>query len=81
MEDAFNSELVIIDDVGSENDPWKVCADKFCQILSRREKKFTVVTTNVKPEEWTERFDGRINDRLMRFSVVCQIGAGSYSLR
>lgn len=81
MEDAFNSELVIIDDVGSENDPWKVCADKFCQILSRREKRFTVVTTNVSPEQWTERFDGRINDRLMRSSVICQLDAGSYSLR
>ena len=81
MEDAFNADLVVIDDVGSENDPWKVCADKFCQILSRREKKFTVVTTNVTPEQWTERFDGRINDRLMRSSVVNQLSAESYSLR
>lgn len=81
MEDAFNSDLVIIDDVGSENDPWKVCADRFCQILSRREKRFTVITTNVKPEQWAERFDGRISDRLMRSSVVVSIGATSYALK
>lgn len=82
MEDAFESDLVVIDDIGAENDPWKICADKLCQILSRREKKFTVVTTNVEPGSWTERFDGRINDRLLRNSVVVDISrVKSYSMR
>jgi DNA replication protein DnaC len=73
MEDAMENDLVILDDIGAENDPWKVSADKLCQILSRREKKFTVVTTNIPPVNWFEKFDGRINDRLMRNSVVCDI--------
>ena len=82
MQDAAETDLVVLDDVGSENDPWKVCSDKLCQILSRREKKFTVVTTNVSPANWTERFDGRINDRLMRNSVICDISTvPSYSLK
>lgn len=73
MVDAFDSDLVIIDDIGAENDPWKLCADRLCQILSRREQMFTVVTTNVQPASWSERFDGRINDRLLRNSVVIDL--------
>lgn len=81
FEDAIENDLVILDDVGAENDPWKICADKLCQILSRREKKFTVLTTNVSPAKWTERFDGRINDRLMRNSTIVDIShVPSYSL-
>lgn len=75
MEDAFENELLIIDDIGAENDPWKICADKLCQILSRREKKFTVVTTNVPPVNWADKFDGRIDDRLCRNSVIVDISA------
>lgn len=75
MDDALENELVVLDDIGAENDPWKICADKLCQILSRREKKFTIVTTNVPPINWTERFDGRINDRLLRNSVVVDISS------
>lgn len=74
IEDAFEHDLVIIDDIGAENDPWQICADKLCQILSRREIKFTVITTNIDPEKWIDRFDGRINDRLLRNSVVVNIG-------
>ena len=73
MDDAVSNDLVIVDDIGAENDPWKICSDKLCQILSRREKKFTVVTTNVLAEKWEERFDGRINDRLLRNSIVIDI--------
>lgn len=82
MEDALEHDLVILDDIGAENDPWKVSADRLCQILSRREKKFTVVTTNVPAANWIERFDGRINDRLMRNSTVIDIsGVPSYAMR
>lgn len=82
MADASENDLVVLDDIGAENDPWKVCADKLCQVLSRREKKFTVVTTNIPPVNWTERFDGRINDRLLRNSVVVDIShVPSFSMR
>lgn len=80
--DAVGCELVVLDDIGAENDPWKVCSDKLCQILSRREKMFTVITTNIHPAEWPSKFDGRINDRLLRYSVVVDISkVPSYALR
>jgi len=81
LQDAIESDLVVLDDIGAENDPWKTCSDKLCQILSRREKQFTVVTTNIAPAEWASRFDGRINDRLMRNSVIVDISeVGSYAM-
>lgn len=70
LTDMFDSSLLILDDVGAENDPWKVCADALCQVLSRREEKFTVITTNVMPLQWAEKFDARIADRFLRNSVV-----------
>ncbi len=73
FDDAMENELVVLDDIGAEEDPWKNATDRLCQILSRREKKFTVITTNIKPESWEEKFDGRINDRLLRNSVIVDI--------
>ena len=82
IQDAVENDLTILDDVGAENDPWKICADKLCQILSRREKKFTVITTNIPPAKWATEFDIRINDRLLRNSVVVDISkVPSYALR
>lgn len=82
MRDAIECELCVLDDVGAENDPWKICADKLCQILSRRERKFTVLTTNIPPKDWAQSFDIRINDRLLRNSIVMDLtGVGSYALK
>lgn len=83
MDDAFENDLVILDDIGAETDQYKsgIPNDKLCQILSRREKRFTVVTTNIAPQNWMERFDGRINDRLCRNSVILDIsGVPSYAI-
>ncbi len=82
MTDALETALLVIDDAGAENDPWKVCADKLCQILTRRERMFTVLTTNIQPGEWAEKFDGRIADRLFRNSVIVDLtGVPSYSVK
>jgi len=82
ISDAMDSDLLIVDDIGAENDPWKICADRLCQIMSRREKRFTVITTNIQPAQWARVFDGRINDRLLRNSVVVDISSvKSYSIR
>lgn len=80
--DATENDLVTLDDVGAENDPWKICADKLCQILSRRENKFTVLTTNIQVEDWPAVFDVRISDRLWRNSKVVNLAAvPSYVMR
>jgi len=82
IHDAMDSDLLIVDDIGAENDPWKICADKLCQVMSRREKRFTVITTNIQPAQWAQVFDDRINDRLLRNSVVVDISnVKSYSIR
>jgi len=74
------SDLLTIDDIGADDDPWKGGSDKLCQLLTRREKEFTVVTTNIEPAHWPEKFDIRIADRLMRNSEVVNLfGLESYA--
>lgn len=79
MDDLIHSALVVLDDLGAENDPFSIGKDKLCQILTSRENKFTIVTTNIMPESWDERFDARISDRLLRNSVVKILLCDSYS--
>lgn len=81
LPELFETDLIVIDDIGAEHDPSKNAADKLCQILSRRERKFTVITTNIKIEDWPSKFDTRITDRLMRNSeVVSLFGLESYAM-
>jgi len=47
--------------------------DKLCQILSLREKRWTLVTTNVKPSEWVEKFDLRTASRFTRSSTIIDL--------
>ena len=80
VQDANSSDLLVLDDIGADNDPWSVARDMLCQILSRRERKFTVVTTNIQMQDWAEKFDVRINDRLMRNSIIVDLSnVPSYS--
>lgn len=72
-EDAIKAGMLILDDIGAENDPWKKATDRLCQILTRRERKFTFVTTNVAADQWPVRFDVRIADRLCRNSVIVDL--------
>jgi DNA replication protein DnaC len=82
LADCFDESLLILDDIGAEHDPSKNAADKLCQILTRREKLFTVVTTNILPALWPKHFDGRTADRLLRNSVVVELSATiSYALQ
>ena len=80
-ESAIETSLLVLDDVGAEHDPSRNAADKLCQILSRREFRFTVITTNIVPTAWSQRFDVRITDRLMRNSVLVDLsGITSYAV-
>ena len=62
-------ELLALDDIGAEHDPTSVGRDKLCQILSAREKSWTVVTTNILPSSWGQVFEHRIESRLFRNAV------------
>jgi DNA replication protein DnaC len=80
FEDMKAEDLLIIDDIGAEDDPFKQASNILCQVLSRRERKFTVITTNIKREDWAAKFDVRIADRLLRNSVVIDMfGVPSYA--
>lgn len=72
LEDLFTTDLAILDDLGAEDDPFNIAADKLCQILSRREKKFTVITSNKAPEEFAA-IDPRIADRMFRNSKIVDL--------
>lgn len=81
VEDMIEADLLAIDDLGAEHDPSRNAADKLCQILSRREKKWTILTTNLQPSSWSERLDQRIGDRLFRNSMVVDMtGCPSYAV-
>lgn len=80
MDDMLSAGLLILDDVGAEYDPTKNATNRLCQILSRREKEFTVITTNINPVSWPESFDARICDRFLRNSEVVDLfGVPSYA--
>jgi DNA replication protein DnaC len=73
LEDLFSADMLVIDDIGAEHDPSKNAGEKLCQILSNREIKFTVITSNIAPNEWEERFGSRTADRLMRRSKIIDL--------
>lgn len=82
VEDCMNSDFLYLDDVGAEKDRFKEAADKLCQVLSRREARFNVISTNIHPEKWSEQFDFRISDRFFRNSVIIDFtGVDSFALR
>lgn len=82
MDDLFLTDLIVLDDLGAEHDPSKMATNKLCQVMSRREKTFTMITTNVKPDEWAQAFDTRTADRFLRNSVIVDLtGLESYVLR
>jgi DNA replication protein DnaC len=84
MRDLMEADFLALDDIGAETDKYKTgeMVDKLCQVLSRRENKYTVITTNVSPDRWNAKFDARITDRLLRNSTVCDlVGVPSYAVQ
>jgi DNA replication protein DnaC len=70
VRDLCETDFALIDDIGAEHDPSRNGVDKLCQILSKRENKWTIITTNIEPAAWGQKFDARIEDRLLRRSTV-----------
>jgi DNA replication protein DnaC len=82
MDSLMDDDLVVLDDIGAEHDPSKNAVNKLCQILTRREKRFTVITTNVPMSRWPATFDTRVADRLVRNSVVIDLfGVPTYGMQ
>lgn len=82
--DSVQADLLLLDDIGAESDKYKTgeATDALCQLLSSRAGKWTMVTTNIDPTEWGDRFDVRVTDRLQRDAEIVRMTAtGSYSVR
>jgi len=79
LRDLMEMDFLFLDDVGAEDDPFNVVSDKFYQVLSRRENRFTVITSNKSAPDWAQ-IDPRITDRLLRNShIVGMNGVPSYA--
>lgn len=72
LSDIISADCLFLDDVGAESDRYKSGQNTaiLCQILGKREKKYTVITTNVPKQKWGEKFDTRVADRLKRNGAV-----------
>ena len=64
--DMFETCFLAIDEIGGGHDPSRIGVDKLCQILTRREHRWTIVTTNYPQAAWEETFDRRVASRLFR---------------
>ena len=70
VDDMIRVPVLILDELGGGHDPSRVGVDKLCQILSRRERKWTMITTNVAPSAWESVFDRRVASRFFRNSTL-----------
>lgn len=72
MGDSRAADFLVLDDVGAETDKFKSGKhiSLLATLLDRRESKWTVLTTNVHPDKWSEWWDIRVADRLMRNSQI-----------
>jgi len=73
VEDLFSAPVLILDELGGGHDPSEVGVDKLCQVLTRREFKWTLITTNISPENWEQQFDKRVASRLLRNSTIIDL--------
>jgi hypothetical protein len=82
--DSMGVDILFLDDIGAESDKFRSGenVDALCQLLSRRERKWTLISTNFRPMQWDEHFDARVADRLCRSNAtICDMECGSYSNR
>lgn len=80
-EDAVDADMTLLDDVGSESDRFRsgISTDNLRLMLSLREKKRTIITTNLPPSDWANQWDDRVDDRFERNSTVVALkSARSY---
>ncbi len=79
MEDVEAASMVILDDVGTETDVYKsgIPTERLCHVLNRCVGKFVWINTNIGPIRWTEKWDARVEDRLLAGKLI-EVNAPSY---
>ncbi len=81
-EDVRAGDVVFIDDIGAEEDRFRSGAPArlLGDLLGALESKFTFITTNIEPAGWRDRWDGRVEDRLIRRNaVICNLWLPEYA--
>lgn len=61
---AADAGLLIIDDIGAEHQTGAMLA-RLARLIDARLRKWTIITSNLSPDEWAER-DSRISSRIIR---------------
>lgn len=64
LNEAGGCGLLVIDDIGAEN-ATPAMLSKLGDLLNRRLSRWTVITSNLSPDDWQER-DARISSRIIR---------------
>lgn len=64
--EAEAADLLVVDEIGAEVDRFKTGepTEVLRRLLSRREGRWTILTSNVPQSEWIDRWDARIASRL-----------------
>jgi DNA replication protein len=82
LDDIRDSNLVLIDDIGIEEDRSGYGREQLYRILNSRVGKWTVITCNMDLAEIAERIDTRIASRLIRDrNEVLEIKTLDYCMR
>jgi len=75
FDDIAKADFAVIDDIGAEVDKFRNggATEKLNTMLEARERKFTIITTNVPREEWKIRWDKRVASRMHHRAIVCEL--------
>ena len=86
-DDLLASDVAMLDDIGSEEDrfksgaPTRILGDLLGEM--HEERRFMFLTTNIAPDGWKARWDGRVEDRLLRLDAkivnLWPLGSESYA--
>lgn len=81
ISEAAASSITVIDDLGAEVDEFKsgLPIARACEILNGLDGRFSLITTNVPPEQWADRWDARVSDRLLRDANVMVLSVPSFA--
>jgi DNA replication protein DnaC len=66
-QDLVEADVVFLDDIGSESDRFKSGehTSRLRRLLGKLEGRAVMMTTNLRPAEWAEKWDGRVESRLL----------------
>lgn len=75
FDELVQCSMLLIDDVGAEHDPSGYGREHLYLLLSRRERKWNLVTTNIPPLNWKTKLEARTASRLHRNALHVDLTA------